>query len=131
MAVAHRYTSFERGCFDHGSHPSMKKTFLLFASVILFVFPAVAQQAYEQGTILKWDVEAYGKQKQQTQNAAVYYVQIRENVYRVTQGKTKPGPEASSVGKQIQCRVKKDNLYIIDEKGKELKYSVIGISKAQ
>jgi hypothetical protein len=109
----------------------MKKLFLLFATGTVFVFPVIAQQAYEQGTILKWDIEAYGKQKQQTQNAVVYYVQIRENVYRVTQGKTKPGSEASSVGKEIQCRVKKENLYLIDPKGKESKYSVIGISKAQ
>jgi hypothetical protein len=108
----------------------MKKVLLLLAGVAVFASPAVSQQAYEQGTILKWGVEAYGKNKQQTQNAAVYYVQIRENVYRITQGKTKPGPEASSVGKEVQCRVKKESLYMIDAKGKESKYSVIGISTA-
>jgi hypothetical protein len=109
----------------------MKKILLLLPVMALFVSGALCQQAYEQGTILKWDVEAYGKQKKETQNAAVYYVQIRENVYRVTQGKTKPGSEATNVGNAVQCRIKKESLYMIDAKGKESKYSIIGVSKGQ
>jgi hypothetical protein len=109
----------------------MKKSFLLFATLISLTLPSIAQQVYRQGTILKWDLEAYGKQKQLTQNAAVYYVQFENNVYQVTDGKTKPGPNASSVGKDVQCRIKKEHMYIVDAKGKELKYTIIGVSKAQ
>jgi hypothetical protein len=98
---------------------------------LIFVFTALAQQGYDQGTILKWDVEVYGKNKEASQNAAVYYVQVGTNVYRVTDGKTKPGPNAANVGKPLQCRVKKDHMFIVDEKGKELKYSIIGVSAAQ
>jgi hypothetical protein len=42
----------------------MKKSFLLFATLISLTLPSIAQQVYRQGTILKWDLEAYGKQKQ-------------------------------------------------------------------
>jgi len=108
----------------------MNKLILTLAMGMTFAVSSVAQSSGE-GTILKWDLEAYGKQKQQTQNAAVYYVQIGDQVFRATQGNTKPGSLASTVGKQLQCRVKKDNLYITDEKGKQLKYSIIGVSKAQ
>jgi len=108
----------------------MNKLILTLAIGMIFAVGAVAQSS-DQGTILKWDLEAYAKQKQQTQNAAVYYVQIGDQIYRATQGNTKPGSLASTVGKQVPCRVKKDNLYITDEKGKQLKYSIIGVSKAQ
>jgi hypothetical protein len=107
----------------------MKKLMLALVMGMTFAVAAIAQSS-DQGTILKWDVEAYGKQKQETRNAAVYYVQIGDQVYRATQGNTKPGPLASTVGKVLQCRVKKDSLYITDEKGKQLKYSIIGVSKA-
>jgi len=107
----------------------MKKLILTLAMAMTFAVVAVAQ-SFSQGTILKWDVEAYGKQKQETRNAAVYYVQIADQVYRATQGNTKPGTLASAVGKQVLCRVKKESLYITDEKGKVLKFSIIGVSKA-
>ena len=108
----------------------MNKLILTLAMGMTFVVSSVAQSSGE-GTILKWDLEAYGKQKQQTQNAAVYYVQIGDQVFRATQGNTKPGSLASTVGKQVLCRVKKDTLYITNENGKQLKYSIIGVSKAQ
>src|SRR5277367_399820 len=108
----------------------MKKLMFTLAMAITIAVAAVAQSP-EQGTILKWDVESYGKQKQETRNAAVYYVQIGDQVYRATQGNTKPGSLSSAVGKQLPCRVKKDNLYITDEKGHQQKYSIIGVSKAQ
>jgi|SRR5277367_910197 len=108
----------------------MNKLIFSLAMAMTFAVSAVAQSS-DLGTILRWDLEAYAKQKQQTQNAAVYYVQIGDQVYRATQGNTKPGSLASTVGKQLQCRVKKDNLYITNENGKQLKYSIIGVSKAQ
>jgi hypothetical protein len=73
----------------------------------------------------------YGKRRDITQNAAVFYIQIGDNVYQVTQGSTKPGVNASNVSKTVQCSVEKSNLVIIDDKGKEQKYTVIGVTQAK
>jgi hypothetical protein len=97
--------------------------------MVIFAEAAAAQT--QQGTILKWDVEAYGKHRDITQNAAVYYVQIGDNVYQLTQGSTKPGANASNVGKAVQCRVEKNRLVIIDDKGKQQKYNIIGVTHAK
>jgi hypothetical protein len=43
----------------------------------------------------------------------------------------KPGANASNVGKTVQCRVEKNRLVIIDDRGKEQKYSLIGITQAK
>jgi hypothetical protein len=109
----------------------MKMSILSLAMTLIFVCSGAAQQGYDQGTILKWAVEAYGKNKEASQNAAVYYVQVGANVYRVTDGKTKPGSNAANVGKPVQCRVKKDHMFVVDQKVKEVKYSIIGVSAAQ
>jgi hypothetical protein len=103
----------------------------LFLSVAMIVFAAGVAAQTQQGTILKWDVEAYGKRRDITQNAAVYYVQIGDNVYQVTQGSTKPGANASNVGKTVQCRVEKNRLVIIDDRGKEQRYNIIGVTQAK
>jgi hypothetical protein len=36
-----------------------------------------------------------------------------------------------AIGKQVQCCMEKDHMFIPDEKGKEVKYSIVGASEAQ
>jgi hypothetical protein len=92
-------------------------------------FPVPAQ-SNQQGKILRWDIEAYGKHGNVTRNAAVYYIQIGTTVYQVTRGTTKSEAHLA-IGKQVQCRMEKDHMFIPDEKGKEVKYLIIGASEAQ
>jgi hypothetical protein len=106
----------------------MKKLILLF-STVLCAF-AVLAQSYQQGKILKWDIEPYGKHGHVTRNAAIYYIQIGSTVYQVTRGTTKPEATLAS-GKQVQCRIEKDRMFIPGEGGKEVKYSIIGASEIQ
>ena len=96
-----------------------------FLIVIVLCSIAAFAQSYQQAKILKWDVEAYGKHGNVTRNAAVYYLQMDNTVYQITRGTTKPEPNLS-IGKQVQCRIEKDHMFIPDEKGKEVKYSIIG-----
>jgi len=102
----------------------MTRKIALILAIVLYSFAAQAQ-SYQQAKILKWDVEAYGKHGNVTRNAAVYYVQIDNTVYQITRGTTKPETDLS-IGKQVQCRIEKDHMFIPDEKGKEVKYSIIG-----
>jgi hypothetical protein len=106
----------------------MRKATLMFA-IVLCAVTAFAQSS-QQAKILKWDIEPYGRHGNVTRNAAVYYIQIGNTVYQATRGTTKPEPNLS-IGKQVQCRIEKDHLFIPDEKGKEVKYSIIGASEAQ
>jgi hypothetical protein len=105
----------------------MRKLALMFA--ILFFVIAVSAQSYQSGKILKWDVEACGKHGNVTRNAAVYYLQIGKTVYQITRGTTKPDANLG-VGQQVQCRIENDHLFVPGEKGKEVKYSIIGASEA-
>jgi hypothetical protein len=106
----------------------MRRVTLIFAIVLCAI--AVFAQSYQQGKILKWDIEPYGKHGNVTRNAAVYYIQIGTTVHQVTRGTTKPETNLAS-GKQVQCRIEKDHMFIPDEKGKEVEYSIIGASEAQ
>jgi hypothetical protein len=105
----------------------MRKTTLTFALLLCAV--SVLAQSYQQGKILKWDVEAYGRHGNVTRNAAIYYIQVEKTVYQVTRGTTRP-ESSLSAGNQIQCRIEKDRMFVPDEKGKEVKYSIIGVSEA-
>ena len=67
----------------------MKKILLLLPVMALFVSGALCQQAYGQGTILKWDVEAYGKQKTNPERGGL----LRSN----------PGERLSSHARQNQA----------------------------
>jgi hypothetical protein len=106
----------------------MGKVTLIFAMALCAV--AVYAQSFQQAKTLKWDIEVYGKHGNVSRNAAVYYIQIGNTVYQVTRGTTKRESNLS-VGRMVQCRIEKDHMFIPDEKGKEVKYSVIGASEAQ
>ena len=45
--------------------------------------------------------------------------------------KRSPDPSPPALGKKYNAASKKETFYMIDAKGKESKYSVIGISKVQ
>jgi hypothetical protein len=62
----------------------MRKAILLFAALLCAV--TVLAQSYQQGKILKWGIEPYGRHGHVTRNAAIYYIQIGNTVYQVTRG---------------------------------------------
>ena len=66
----------------------MRNATLLLATMLFSA--AVLAQSDQQGKILQWDIESYGKHGHVARNAAVYYIQIGNTVYQVTRGTTKP-----------------------------------------
>lgn len=107
----------------------MKKLALLFAAMLLASVSAYAQ-SYQEGKILKWDTESYGKHGDVTRNAAVYYIQVGKTVYQVTRGTTRADRNLET-GQQVQCRIESDHMFIPGEKRKEMKYLIIGSSEAR
>ena len=110
----------------------MKKMVLLLSAILVAsALPSFASaQSYEQGRILKWNTEAYGKHGNVTRNAAIYYVRLGKTVYRITRGTTKPDPNLQ-VGQLVQCRVEKDHMFLRGEKGKEVRYSIVGATESE
>jgi len=100
----------------------MRNATLLLATMLFSA--AVLAQSDQQGKILKWDIESYGKHRHVTRNAAIYYIQIGKTVYQVTRGTTNPETSLTS-GKQVQCRIEKDRIR------KEVKYTIIRASETQ
>jgi hypothetical protein len=106
----------------------MKRTVVLLVLFFAFCTPSYTQ-SYQQGKILKWATEAYGRHGNVTRNAAIYYIQIGNIVYQVTRGTTRPEADLVS-GQKVQCRIEKDHMFMPGEKGKEVKFDVIGTSEA-
>jgi hypothetical protein len=96
----------------------------------LFVLASSAQSSAVTGTLLKWDTEAYSKSRTLVANAVVYYIQVDKTVYHVTRKSTKPDTYLVA-GSKVQCRIDKDAMYIPNEKGKEVKYRILGAAAAE
>ena len=98
-----------------------------FASLvwlILLLSISVQAQSYQQGTIVKWDTETYANTKFRPLKAAVYYVQVADTVYVVTREKKKPESDLES-GEEIQCRIEKDQMFVVNAQEKEVKFSIV------
>jgi hypothetical protein len=102
-----------------------KSALLLLVLFCVIAVSAQSTQSYVSGKILKWDVEANGKHGK----AAVYYLQVGKTVYRITRGTTKPEVNLAA-DQNVQCRIDNDRLFVAGEKGKEVKYSIIGATEA-
>lgn len=107
---------------------TLAKVFLTITLVLSLGATAYSQSS-QDGTILKWDTEAYAKHGNVTRNAVVYYIQIANTIYQVTRGTTKPESYLAS-GMKIRCRIEKNQMYIAAGQEKEGKFSIIGSSVA-
>jgi hypothetical protein len=107
----------------------MKRRVSLLFAVPICAAAALAQ-SYQQGKILKWAIEPRTHIEGTTYNQLIYYIQIDNTVYQITRkGPTLHGlkPDANlSSGKAVQCRIDKDQMLIPNEKGKQVKYLIIG-----
>jgi len=100
----------------------------LAAVVVVLLCSISAFTQDQRAKLLKWDVEPYGRHGNVTRNAAIYYIQVGNTIYQVTRGTTRP-ESYLVVGKPVQYRIEKDRMFIPDEKGKEVKFSIIGASE--
>jgi hypothetical protein len=85
--------------------------------IVFFVTAVTLAQSYKTGKILNCDTNI-------KRNATVCYIQIENTTYQVTRGTGKPFTNLSS-GQQVNFRIEKGHMFIRDETGKEVKYSII------
>jgi hypothetical protein len=122
------------GLRDLNKPRSIRKVIMeivLFSLVLLTLSgTAHPQQAYQTGKILKWDTEPYSQSAHIVRNGVVYYIQVGTTIYQVTRRTTKPDTNLVA-GQQLKCRVDKDSMLIPDDRGKEVKYKILGASTAE
>lgn len=91
---------------------------------ICLVAAALAQSPYESGTVVKWEKQAYAMTAvHPAGNHIVYSIKVGAVTYKVARRSAKV---EMAMGQQIQCRVEKNSMAVRDEKGKEIKYEVVG-----
>jgi hypothetical protein len=90
--------------------------------VLLFAFVASAQ-SYDSGSVLKWEHKTYSQSAHITRNQVVYTIRVGNVTYQVARRSDKA---EMSVGQSLKCRVEKDRLSVLDGKGKETKYDIVG-----
>jgi len=100
------------------------RSFALLVGLMLLPSISVQAQSYQQGTIVKWDTETDGSIKFHPLNAVFYYVQVADTVYLVTRQNEKPESGLAS-GQEIQCRIEKDQMFLVNAQGKEVKFSIV------
>jgi hypothetical protein len=104
----------------------MLKTFLFVLLVTCLVVTASEAQDYETGTVLKSEMRPYSPSADVTGNQVVYFIQAGSAVYQIANHSTKTEMNA---GQRIQYRVGKNHFYVFNEKGKEIKYEIVGKNK--
>jgi hypothetical protein len=90
--------------------------FLLFTS-------AGWAQTYETGIVLKWEKKSYSQSAHIIRNQTVYSVRVVSVTYQIARRNNKV---EMGVGQQLKCRVEKGHLFVLNEKGKETKYDIVG-----
>ncbi len=110
----------------------MKRTALLLLFTTLLAMFVWADDAYQNGKIVKWENGTYatGSKKHPTNNWVVYQLQGADNsTYSIARKKeTKPEMQA---GDAVQYQMKKSNeITVIRANGKKQTYQIVGQTAA-
>src|ERR1700751_5755824 len=99
----------------------------VFALLLLLSTFAAAADTYRQGRIVKWENSTYAAKKKEAKNWVVYQLQTDTTTYSIARQKeTKPQMQA---GETVQYEFKgKNEIKVIDAKGKKRDYQIVGQS---
>jgi hypothetical protein len=91
--------------------------------LLLLLTSTAWAQTFETGSVLKWEKKSYSQSAHITKNQTVYTVRVGDVTYQIARRSDKV---EMSVGQQLKCRIEKDHLFVINEKGKETKFDIVG-----
>jgi hypothetical protein len=91
--------------------------------LLLLLTSAALAQTYEAGSVLKWEKKSYSQSAHIIRNQTVYTVRAGDVTYQIARRSDKV---EMAVGQQLKCRVEKNHLFVLNEKGKEMKYDIVG-----
>ena len=102
----------------------MKRWWLIVGCFFALV---VWAQTYETGGVLKWETQTYSQSAHITRNHPVYTVRVGDTNYQIARRSTEVEMKS---GQQIQCRIENGYMLVVNGKGKETKYDIIGSAPA-
>jgi hypothetical protein len=92
--------------------------------LLLLLFSSAARaQVYEAGSVVRWEKKSYSQSAHIIRNQTVYTVVVGDLTYQIARRSDKVEMNA---GQQLKCRVEKGHLIVLNEKGKETKYDIVG-----
>lgn len=91
--------------------------------VVLLCASTAWAQTYETATVLKWETKLHAYADGSTGSQTVYSVRVGDHTYEVGRLNNKI---EMTVGQQLKCRVDKKSLFVVNDKGKEKKYAIVG-----
>ena len=107
----------------------MKKSALALLLIFVLSVFAAAADTYHHGKILKWENSTYAAKKKEAKNWVVYQLETDTGTYSIAREKeSKP---QMKVGETVQYALKgKNDINVIDAKGKKREYRIVGQSAA-
>jgi len=96
---------------------------LIVGWFVVMVGTLALSQSYETCTVLKWETKTYSQSAHITRNHPVYWVSVGTITYEIGRRTTAIEMQA---GQQIKCRVENGHMLVVNEKGKETKYDLVG-----
>ena len=78
-----------------------------------------------EGTVLKWEHKTYWQSADITRDQVVYTVKVGDVTYQIARRGDKV---EFVVGQNVDCRVDKNHIFVVNDKGKETKYEIVGIA---
>jgi hypothetical protein len=97
--------------------------FLLLA---LWTLASLAQ-TYGSGSVLKWEMKSYSQSAHIIRDHVVYSVQVGDSVFQIAR---RSRELEMSIGQRIQCRIDKGHVFVLNAKGKETEYDILGAQPA-
>ncbi len=95
--------------------------------IIALLFSLLASASFGQdaqsGTVLKWESKSYSQSAHIIRDHIVYWVQVGDASLQIARRSDKA---EMAVGQHVQCRIDKDHIFVVDEKGKKTKYDIVG-----
>ena len=105
-------------------YSTMKRIVIASALVFTSLHTVTAwAQSYEPGSVNKWEKATYAKNSHNTKNQIVYTVRVGDATYKLARKSDKVDLQA---GEQVKCEVGKKHITVIDAKGKERQYDIVG-----
>lgn len=91
--------------------------------LLLLLASSAWAQTYETGSVIKWETKTYSQSAHITRNHIVYSVRVGDATYKIARRSDKV---EFDLNQEIKCRVEKGQMLVVNEKGKETKYDIVG-----
>ena len=92
------------------------------ASLFLFAI-AVSAQSFQAGTVVKWEMKPYSQSAHIIRDHVVYSIRVGDTTYQIAR---RSKDVEMSTGQHIDCRLEKHSVIVRNDKGKEIKYEIVG-----